>query len=77
MSAVTLAPKPDVVAVLAAAELATGLNDFGEGWSRESLDNVVVFLNGDAALSPECSRGPGRRICSTTVPATPTPSIEQ
>jgi Sulfotransferase family len=52
MSAVALAPKPDAAALLLAAERATGLCDFGDNWSRSSLDNVVAFLNGDAGLSP-------------------------
>jgi hypothetical protein len=53
MSAVTLASKPDAAAVLAAAEQVTGLDNFGDDWSRESLDNVVVFLNEDATLAPQ------------------------
>jgi hypothetical protein len=48
-----LPAKPAVADVLKAAELATGLSDFGDDWSRASLDNLVAFLNDDAKVAPD------------------------
>jgi Sulfotransferase family len=53
MPAAALASRPDARALLDAASALTGLHDFGSAWSRESLDNLVNFLNGDEALSDE------------------------
>lgn len=53
MSTVILPPEPEVPDLLAAAQAATGLYEFGTDWVRASLDNVVTLLNEDASLSPE------------------------
>jgi hypothetical protein len=38
--------------VLAAAKQSAGLDDFSTDWARESLDNLVRFLNSDSTLDP-------------------------
>ena len=60
MSKVMLPPSPDVPDLLAAAQVATGLYEFGTDWVRASLDNVVTMLNEDVSLSPE-QRGAAHR----------------
>ena len=47
MPAVQLSPTPDLPAVLAAAEAAAGLRDFGGGCFRTSLESLVRLLNTD------------------------------
>ena len=43
----TLPARPDVPAILAAAQARAGLHDSGADWARESLDNLVRFLDSD------------------------------
>src|SRR3954452_904164 len=51
METMQVLARPDADAVLAAARQRAGLDDFGTNWVRESLDNLVRFLNTDPKIS--------------------------